>query len=85
MQTPSQQKGLEIVWTACMMQLVQLGSLQPLRWIVLRTLCSTVLKSTTQLSEVVSNRQVYQSGGKVQQGQADGTGAREASEFNCAS
>jgi hypothetical protein len=60
-----------------MMQLVQLGSLQPLRWMVLRSLCSTVLKTTTQLSEVVSNRQVYQSGGKIQQGQTDGTGARD--------
>ena len=75
MQPPSQQAGLEIVWTASMMQLVQLGSLQPLRWMVLRSLCSTVLKSTTQLSEVVSNRQVCQSGGKVQQGQTDGSGA----------
>lgn len=58
-----------------MMQLVQMSSLHPVRWMVLRSLCATVLKSTTHLSEVVSNRQVCQSGGKVQHGQIESSGA----------
>ena len=72
------QGDLEIVWTTTMRQLVQLGSLQPLRWMVLRLLCSTVLKFTTLLSDVVTNRQVCQSGGKVQPGRSDGNGARHS-------
>ena len=47
-----------------MMRLVKLGSLEPVRWMVLRTLCSVVLESTTRLSQIVANRQMIQSGGK---------------------
>jgi hypothetical protein len=66
------QAGVDVAWTTSMMQLVKLGSLEPVRWMVLRTLCSVVLESTTRLSQIVANRQMIQSGGKSEMNMQSG-------------